>query len=115
MPVATFGKHSKYESSPDVFAYPTSRTIDQQLTTFTFVIKEITVYKYSTNLLILFQFSAKMDGPTGICIKHNKVSVTQERYNLLTVYSTDGKCLQSVGEKEKNHLEFDRPRRLDIL
>ena len=52
--------------------------------------------------------------PTGICIKHSKVYVTQNRSNLLTVYSTDGKYLKSVGGKGKNHLEFDEPRGLDI-
>ena len=55
-----------------------------------------------------------MNGPTDICIKHSKVYVTQFTSNLLTIYSTDGKYLKSVGGKGKNHLEFDGPRGLDI-
>ena len=55
-----------------------------------------------------------MGGPADICIKHNKVYVTQFTSNLLTVYSTDGKYLKSVGGKGNNHLEFDKPSGLDI-
>ena len=55
-----------------------------------------------------------MDGPTDICIKRNRVYVTHLGSNLLTVYSTDGKYLRSVGSKGKNNLEFDGPMGLDI-
>ena len=55
-----------------------------------------------------------MNTPAGICIKHNKVFVTQYSSHCLNVYSTEGKYLNSVGKKGKNELEFDRPRGLDI-
>ena len=55
-----------------------------------------------------------MANPADICIKHNKVYVTQFRSNLLTVFSTDGKYLRSVGMKGKNNLEFDVALGLDI-
>ena len=49
-----------------------------------------------------------------ICLKHNNVYVTQFNSNLLSVYSTDGKYLQSVGGKGNNNLEFDIPCGLDV-
>ena len=55
-----------------------------------------------------------MGRPSGICIKGNKVYVTQNSSHLLTVYSTDGKYLLSVGRKGNDHLEFDKPRGLDV-
>ena len=55
-----------------------------------------------------------MNSPTGICIKQNKVYVTQFSSHCLNVYSTEGKYLDSVGVKGKNELEFDQPRGLDI-
>ena len=55
-----------------------------------------------------------MERPSGICIKGHKVYVTQYSSHLLSVYSTDGKYLLSVGKKGNNHLEFDKPRGLDV-
>ena len=116
MPVVTFGKHSKYESSsPGVFCYPTGLTIDPT-TNYLYICDggNNRVQVFNKSFEFLFQFSDKMDRPVDICIKRNKVYVTQFLSNLLTVYSTDGKCLKSVGGKGKNHLEFDGPRGLDI-
>ena len=116
MPVATFGKHSnRKSSSPDVFHYPNGLNIDA--TTNNLYICDggnNRVQVFNKSFEFLFQFSRKMDKPSGICISRSKVYVTQSKSNLLTVYSPDGKCLQSVGGKGKNHLEFDDPRGLDI-
>ena len=116
MPVATFGKHSEYASSSSgVFSFPVGLTIDP--TNYYLYIcdqRNDRVQVFNKSFEFLFQFSDKMNGPSGICISRNKVYVTQCRSNLLTVYSPDGKCLQSVGGKGKNHLEFDDPRGLDI-
>ena len=116
MPVATFGKHSKYaSSSPGVFRCPTGLTIDPT-TNYLYICDQGNnrVQVFNKSFEFLFQFSDKMNVPSSICISRNKVYVTQFRSNLLTVYSPDGKCLQSVGGKGKNHLEFDEPRGLDI-
>ena len=72
------------------------------------------VQVFNESFEFLFLFSDKMDFPAGICIKHNKVYVTQNTSNILTVYSTDGKYLKSVGGKGKKHFQFDKPRGLDI-
>ena len=116
MPVATFGKHSEYvSSSPGVFHYPTGLTIDPT-TNHLYICDGINnhVQVFDKSFEFLSQFSDKMDGPFGICIKRNKIYVTQFGSSLLTVYSIDGKYLQSVGGKRTNHLEFDRPFGLDI-
>ena len=116
MPVVTFGKHSKYtSSSPGVFAYPTGLTIDPT-SNYLYICDggNNRVQVFNKSFEFLFLFSDKIEFPADICIKHNKVYVTQYRTNLLTVYSTDGKYLKSVGGKGNNHLEFDLPRGLDI-
>ena len=116
MPVVTFGKHSEYlSSSPGVFCYPDGLAIDPT-TNYLYICDDGNnrVQVFNKSFEFLFQFSDKMDRPSGICIKRNKVYVTQNSLNLLTVYSTDGKYLKSVGGKGKNHLEFDEPRGLDI-
>ena len=116
MPVVTFGKHSEYESfSPGVFGYPGSLTIDPT-SNYLYICDQGNdrVQVFNKSFEFLFLFSDKIKSPAGICMKHNKVYVTQYILNLLTVYSTDGKYLKSVGEKGKNHLEFERPSGLDV-
>ena len=116
MPVVTFGKHSmKRSSSPGVFCCPTGLTIDPT-SNYLYICDGWNnhVQVFNKSFEFLFLFSDKMEFPLDICIKHNKVYVTQFLSNLLTVYSTDGKYLKSVGGKGKNHLEFDQPRGLDI-
>ena len=116
MPVVTFGKLSEYlSSSPGVFVYPTGLTIDP-LSKHIFICDHGNdrVQVFNQSFEFLFPFSDKMDAPSSICIKHYKVYITQYRSNILTVYSTDGKYLKSVGGKGKNHLEFGGPRGLDI-
>ena len=117
IPVVTFGKHNKYiSSSPGVFCYPKGLTIDSTNNNNLYICDggNNRVQVFNESFEFLFLFSDKMDFPAGICIKHNKVYVTQFTSNLLTVYSTDGKYLKSVGGKGKNHLEFDEPSGLDI-
>ena len=116
MPVATFGKLSKHDSSsPGVFGSPTGLIIDPT-TNYLYICDDgnNSVQVFNKSYEFLFQFSDKMDAPCDICISRNKVYVTQYGSNLLTVYSPDGKCLQSVGGKGKNHLKFDRPFGIDI-
>ena len=116
MPVATFGKHSECESSsPGVFGSPTGLIIDPT-TNYLYICDggNDRVQVFNKSFEFLFQFSHKMNVSSDICISRNKVYVTQNTSNLLTVYSPDGKCLQSVGGKGKTHLEFDKPRGLDV-
>ena len=51
-----------------------------------------------------------MNSPHGICINLNRVYVTQYYANSLTVYSTEGKYIQSVGRRGTKELEFYCPR-----
>ena len=116
MPVVTFAKHSEYNSSsPGVFCYPAGLTINPT-SNYLYICDQVNnrVQVFNKSFEFLFQFSDKMREPSDICIKHDKVYVTQFTSNLLTVYSTDGKYLNSVGGKGKNHLEFIQPRGLDI-
>ena len=116
MPVVTFGERIKYKSSsPGVFCSPGCLTIDPT-SNYLYICDEGNnqVQVFNKSFEFLFLFSDNMDIPAGICIKHNKVYVTQFRSNLLTVFSTDGKYLRSIGMKGKNHSEFDGPRGLDI-
>ena len=123
MPVVTFGKHSKYVStSPGVFCFPTGvfcfptgLAIDPE-TNYLYICDDANnhIQVFNDSFEFIFQFSDKVNRPSDICIKRNKVYVTQNSSNLLTVYSIDGKCLDSVGGNGKNHLEFDQSRGLDI-
>ena len=72
------------------------------------------VQVYNKSFEFVFQFSDKMELPAGICIKQNKVYVTQLSSHCLNVYSTEGKYLKFVGVKGKKELEFDKPGGLDI-
>ena len=64
---------------------------------------------FNSSFEFLFQFNDKMAGPRYACISENKVYVTQEFGNCLTVYSIEGKLLGSVGKKGEGKLEFDWP------
>ena len=116
MPVATFGKHSKVKSSsPGMFCYPGGLTVDPT-TDYLYICDRGNnrVQVFNKLYEFLFMFSDKMYEPNGICVNQNNVYITQFESNLLSVYSTDGKYLQSVGGKRKNSLEFDGPCGLDI-
>ena len=116
MPVFTFGKFGKFKSSPPgMFGTPTGLAIDPT-TNFLYISDagKDHVQVFNKSFEFEFLFSDKMQLPASICISHNKVYVTQSGSNLLTVYSTDGKYLQSVGGQGKEHLEFDKPKGLDV-
>ena len=116
MPVATFGIHSQVESSsPGVFCYPRGLTVDPT-TDYLYICDRGNnrVQVFNKSFKFIFMFNDKMDLPNGICVNQNNVYITQLESNLLSIYSTDGKYLQSVGGKGKNSLEFDRPCGLDI-
>lgn len=115
MPVVTFGKHRENDSSPGAFCFPVGVTIHpatRNMYICDVANQRVQVFNESFNFVFLF--NGIMDGPNGICIQRNKVYVTQYNSNRLNVYSTDGKCLESVGGKGKNHLEFHHPKGVDI-
>ena len=87
-PIAVFGKHRKGGSSPGVFSYPSGITINP-------VNDDIyisdagnnRIQVYNKSFEFVFQFSEKMNLPYGICIKHNKIYVTQYHSHCLNVVS----------------------------
>ena len=113
-PVAVFGNHSEEVSSPGLFCYPHGIAINPVNNSIYICEGNNRVQVFNKSFEFLFQFSEMMNTPTGICIKQNKVYVTQWSSHCLNVYSTEGKCIKSVGVKGKNELEFDQPGGLDI-
>ena len=114
-PVVVFGKHSKEGSSPGVFGIPTGIAINPEDNSIYICDGGYDrVQVYNKSFEFVFQFSGKMNGPAGICIKQNKVYVTQFDSHCLNVYSTEGKYLKSVGVKGKKKLMFRSPKGLDI-
>ena len=115
-PVVVFGKHSKEkDSSPGVFCYPNGIAINPENDSIYICDGgNDRVQVYNKSFEFVFQFTDKMGMPIGICIKQNKVYVTQFDSHCLNVYSTEGTYLKSVGMKGKRELEFDIPRGLDI-
>ena len=115
-PVVVFGKHSKKkEASPGVFFYSNGMAINPENNSI-YICDGCNdrVQVYNKSFEFVYQFSDKMGMPIGICIKQNKVYVTQYNSHCLNVYSTEGKYLNSVGMKGKKELEFDGPGGLDI-
>ena len=108
-------KNDSKSSSPGVFYHPHGVTVDPT-TNYLYVCDagNNRIQVFNESFEFIFMFCDKMDVPAEICLKHNNVYVTQSSSNLLSVYSTDGKYLQSVGGEGKNNLEFDRPRGLDV-
>ena len=115
-PVVVFGKHSKEEeSSPGVFCYSNNMAINPENNSIYICDGgNDHVQVYNKSFEFVFQFSGMMKKPVGICIKLNRVYVTQLSSHCLNVYSTEGKYLNSVGMKGRKKLEFGRPRGLDI-
>ena len=111
IPLMVAGKHREERSSaPGEFHYPQSIAIDS-VTSYIYICdagnKRVQVFNES--LEFLFRFSEEMDSPFGICIHLNKVYVTQFDDNSLSVYSTEGRYIQSVGIEGKKELEFYHP------
>ena len=110
-PVMVAGKYRDNISlTPGEFYYPRSITIESE-TNNIYVCDggNDRVQVFNESLEFLFTFNNKMNSPIGICINLNRVYVTQYRANSLTVYSTEGKYIQSVGRKGNKELEFNCP------
>ena len=110
-PVMVAGKHRKEPSStPGEFYYPKSIAIDSE-TNNIYVCDggNNRIQVFNESLEFLFTLSNKMNLPIGICINLNRVYVTHIRANSLTVYSTEGKYIESVGGGGTKKLEFIRP------
>ena len=115
-PVVVFGKCSKVMGSlPGVFGSPNGMAINPKNNSI-YICDGYSdrVQVYDKSFDFVFQFSDKMVIPIGICIKKNKVYVTQFDSHRLNLYSTEGKYLRSVGIKGKKRLKFDSPGGLDI-
>ena len=111
-PIMVAGKHRDNTSStPGEFCSPRSIVIDSE-TNNIYVCDggNNRVQVFNESLEFLFTFSDEMNSPFGICINLNRVYVTQFRANSLTVYSTEGKYIQSVGKEGIKELEFVHPR-----
>ena len=110
-PVMVAGKHGKGTSStPREFYYPKSIAIDSE-TNNIYVCDggNNRVQVFNESLEFLFTLSNEMNLPIGICINLNRVYITHIRASSLTVYSTEGKYIQSVGKEGTKELEFIRP------
>ena len=111
-PVMVAGKHRDNNfSTPGVFCYPYSVAIDSETNNiYVCDAGNNRVQVFNESLKFLFTFSDKMNSPRGICINLNKVYVSQVRANSLTVYSTEGKYIQSVGREGYKEPEFIHPK-----
>ena len=110
-PVMVAGKYIKNTSStPGEFCYPSSIAIDSETNNIYVCDGNNRVQVFNESLEFSFTFSDKMDTPYGICISLNRVYVTQYGTNSLTVYSTEGKYIQSVGRRGNKKLEFIHPK-----
>ena len=111
-PEMVAGKHiNKTSLIPGEFFCPNSIAIDSET-------KNIyvcdggnnRVQVFNESLEFLFTFSDKINLPHGICINLNRVYVTQYSAHSLSVYSTEGKYIESVGKVDNKELEFNCPR-----
>ena len=111
-PVMVAGKHREERSSVHgEFGYPRSIVIDS-VTNNIYICDAVNdrVQVFNESLEFLFSFSEEMHSPFGICIHLSKVYVTHIVANSLSVYSPEGRYIQSVGRRGKKELEFDCPR-----
>ena len=114
-PVVAFGKHSEEGSLPCVFCYPNDiaiNPVNNNIYICDSGNNRVQVYDKSGEYLYLFD--EKMNGPSGVCISHNQIYVTQYYSHCLNVYSTETKFQKSVGSKGDKWLEFNKPRALAI-
>ena len=115
-PVAVFGTTNKCSSSsPNEFASPDDLEIDSA-TNYLYICDggQDCVKVFNKSFQFMFLFSEKMHQPDGIRILQKKVYVTQTGSDVLNIYTTEGKFLESVGGKGDGNLEFDVPRGLCI-
>ena len=110
-PIMVAGKHRYNTSSiPGEFYYPSSIAIDSETNNIYICdAGNNRVQVFNESLEFLFTFSDKMNLPHHICINLNRVCVTQLNTNSLTVYSTEGKYIGSVGKEGNKELEFNCP------
>ena len=111
-PVMVAGKHREERSTaPGEFSYPHSIAIDS-VTNNIYIcdVGNNRVQVFNEFLEFLFSFCEEMNSPFGICIHLSKVYVTQFAANSLSVYSPEGRYIQSVGREGKEELEFHWPR-----
>ena len=110
-PIMVAGKHrNKISSKPGDFFCPNSIAIDSE-TNNIYVCDggNNRVQVFNESLEFLFTFSDEMNSPNSICINFNRVYVIQYRAHSLTVYSTEGKYIESVGKVDNKELEFNYP------
>ena len=114
--VMVAGKQGKENSSaPGEFSNPCSIAIDS-VTDNIYICDagNNRVQVFNESLEFLFSFSEEMNSPFGICIHLSKVYVTKTFSNSLSVYSPEGRYIQSVGREGKKELEFYRPRAVAV-
>ena len=115
-PKVTTGKLSyEISSNPGEFYYPESIDI-HNLSNNIYVCDGVNnrVQVYNKSLVFSFLFNEQMNGPFGICITNENVYVTQLTTHSLSVYSTEGVFIQSVGRRGQKELEFEWPRGIAV-
>ena len=115
-PVMVAGKHRMVTSTtPGDFYYPHSIAIDSETNNIYICdAGNNRVQVFNRSLEFLFTFSEEIQLPEGICIYLNKVYVTQIDADSLTVYSIEGRYIQSVGRRGNKELEFHWPRGIAV-
>ena len=111
-PIKVAGKHREETSStPGEFRWPHSIAVNSDTNNIYICDgSNNRVQVFNESLEFLLTFSDWMNVPIGICIYLNKVYVTQYETNSLTVYSTEGRYIESVGRGGNRELEFKFPR-----
>ena len=111
-PIKVAGKHREETSlTPGEFRWPNSIAVDSDTNNIYICDgRNNRVQVFDESLEFLLTFSDWMEKPTGICIYLNKVYVTQYETNSLTLYSTEGRYIESVGREGNNEIEFQFPR-----
>ena len=114
-PVRTYGRYDENDNSAGVFSFPYSISIDP-VTNYSYIcdVGWNRVQVFNKSFEFMFLFNQSMDGPSHICIKENKVCVTQYVGCCMNIYSTKGDMIGSVGKKGNKELEFDKPVGLDV-
>ena len=114
-PVRTYGRLDENDISPGVFGSPGGIFIDP-VTNYRYVcdVGWNRVQVFNKSFEFMFLFNQSMNEPVYICIKENKVYVTQYVGCCMNIYYTKGDMIGSVGKKGNKELEFDSPAGLDV-